>query len=218
MKIEVSVPSSLNEVKLKDYQELLLKKNPDNDDLLKCILNINTKELGKIKDKDVTHLLKIITDLFEQTQKFMPTFKMNGVLYGFIPKLDDITYGENKDVTSYINDWGNMHKAMAVLFRPIKQKQGSKYLIEEYEGSHKYSERMKNMPLDVVLGAMVFFWNLTSALLNCIPNYLDKEIKAEQMKGVVSQENGEAIQNSMLLLKETLQNLKRLQSYPFINA
>jgi hypothetical protein len=75
-----------------------------------------------------------------------------------------------------------MHKAMAVLFRPIKQKQGSKYLIEEYEGSHKYSERMKNMPLDVVLGAMVFFWNLTSALLNCIPNYLDKEIKAEQMK------------------------------------
>ena len=218
MKIEVSVPSSLNEVKLKDYQELLLKKNPDNDDLLKCILNINTKELGKIKDKDVTHLLKIITDLFEQTQKFMPTFKMNGVLYGFIPKLDDITYGENKDVTSYINDWGNMHKAMAVLFRPIKQKQGSKYLIEEYEGSHKYSERMKNMPLDVVLGAMVFFWNLTSALLNCIPNYLDKEIKAEQMKGVVSVESGEAIQNSMLLLKETLQNLKRLQSYPFINA
>jgi len=218
MQVEVSVPSSLNEVKLKDYQELLLKKNVDNDDLLKCILNINTKELGKIKDKDVTHLLKIITDLFEQKQKFIPTFKLKGVLYGFIPKLDDITYGENKDVTSYINDWGNMHKAMAVLFRPIKQKQGSKYLIEEYEGSHKYSEMMKSMPLDVVLGAMVFFWNLTNALLNCIPNYLEKEIKEEQMKGVVSAENGEAIQSYMHLLKETLQDLQKLQSYPFINA
>ena len=218
MQVEVSVPSSLNEVKLKDYQELLLKKNVDNDDLLKCILNINTKELGKIKDKDVTHLLKIITDLFEQKQKFIPTFKLKGVLYGFIPKLDDITYGENKDVTSYINDWGNMHKAMAVLFRPIKQKQGSKYLIEEYEGSHKYSEMMKSMPLDVVLGAMVFFWNLTNALLNCIPNYLEKEIKEEQMKGGVSAENGEAIQSYMHLLKETLQDLQKLQSYPFINA
>ena len=218
MQVEVSVPSSLNEVKLKDYQELLLKKNVDNDDLLKCILNINTKELGKIKDKDVTHLLKIITDLFEQKQKFIPTFKLKGVLYGFIPKIDDITYGENKDVTSYINDWGNMHKAMAVLFRPIKQKQGSKYLIEEYEGSHKYSEMMKSMPLDIVLGSMVFFWNLTNALLNSIPNYLEKEIKEEQMKGVVSVENGEAIQNSMHLLRETLQSLKRLQSYPYINA
>jgi len=218
MQVEVSVPSSLNEVKLKDYQELLLKKNVDNDDLLKCILNINTKELGKIKDKDVTHLLKIITDLFEQKQKFIPTFKLKGVLYGFIPKIDDITYGENKDVTSYINDWGNMHKAMAVLFRPIKQKQGSKYLIEEYEGSHKYSEMMKSMPLDIVLGSMVFFWNLTNALLNSIPNYLEKEIKEEQMKGVVSVENGEAIQSYMHLLKETLQDLQKLQSYPFINA
>jgi hypothetical protein len=50
-----------------------------------------------------------------------------------------------------------MHKAMAVLFRPIKKKQGTKYLIEDYEGSHKYSELMKEIPLDVVMGAMVFF-------------------------------------------------------------
>ena len=218
MQVEVSVPSSLREVKLKDYQELLIKENPDNDDMLKCILNINTKELGKIKDKDVDNLLAIINQLFDKKHEFVPTFKLKGVLYGFIPKLDDITYGENKDVTSYINDWGNMHKAMAVLFRPIKQKQGSKYLIEEYEGSHKYSEMMKSMPLDVVLGAMVFFWNLTNALLNCIPNYLEKEIKEEQMKGVVSAENGEAIQSYMHLLKETLQDLQKLQSYPFINA
>ena len=218
MQVEVSVPSSLREVKLKDYQELLIKENPDNDDMLKCILNINTKELGKIKDKDVDNLLDIINQLFDKKHEFVPTFKLKGVLYGFIPKLDDITYGENKDVTSYINDWGNMHKAMAVLFRPIKQKQGSKYLIEEYEGSHKYSEMMKNMPLDVVLGAMVFFWNLTSALLNCIPNYLEKEIQKEQMNKVDSVENGEVIANSMRLLKETLQSLKRLQSYPYINA
>jgi len=218
MQVEVSVPSSLREVKLKNYQELLIKENPDNDDMLKCILNINTKELGKIKDKDVDNLLVIINKLFDKKHEFIPTFKMKGVLYGFIPKLDDITYGENKDVTSYINDWGNMHKAMAVLFRPVKQKQNSKYLIEDYEGSHKYSEMMKNMPLDVVLGAMVFFWNLTNALLNSIPNYLEKEMKQAQMQGVDLAESGVAIQSYMHLLKETLQNLKRLQSYPFINA
>ena len=218
MQVEVSVPSSLREVKLKNYQELLIKENPDNDDMLKCILNINTKELGKIKDKDVDNLLVIINKLFDKKHEFIPTFKMKGVLYGFIPKLDDITYGENKDVTSYINDWGNMHKAMAVLFRPVKQKQNSKYLIEDYEGSHKYSEMMKNMPLDVVLGAMVFFWNLTSALLNSIPNYLEKEIKQAQMQGVDLAESGVAIQSYMHLLKATLQNLNRLQSYPFINA
>ena len=157
MQIEVSIPSTLKEVKLKDYQSLLLIDKPNDEDLLKCILNINTKELGKIKDKDVDYLINHINKLFEQEHKFIPTFNLNGVAYGFIPNLDEITYGENKDITSYINEWGNMHKAMAVLFRPIKLKKNNKYIIEEYEGSHRYAETMKQMPLDIVLGAMVFF-------------------------------------------------------------
>ena len=218
MQIEVSIPSTLKEVSLKDYQDFLLIENPSNDDLLKCILNINTKELGKIKDKDVDYLITHINKLFEQEHKFIPTFNLNGVAYGFIPNLDEITYGENKDVTSYINEWGNMHKAMAVLFRPIKQKQGHKYLIEEYEGSHKYSEVMKQMPLSVVLGAMVFFYNLTNELLNYIPSYLEKEVVKEQMIGQISQENGEAIQNYIHLLKETLQDLKKLQDFRYTSV
>ena len=218
MQLEVSIPSTLKEVKLKDYQDFLLIENPSNDDLLKCILNINTKELGKIKDKDVDYLINHINKLFEQEHKYIPTFNLNGVAYGFIPNLDEITYGENKDVTSYINEWGNMHKAMAVLFRPLKQKQGHKYLIEEYEGSHKYSEVMKEMPLSVVLGAMVFFYNLTNELLNYIPSYLEKELMKEQTKGQISQESGEAIQNYIHLLKETLQDLKKLQSFRYTNV
>ena len=218
MQIEVSIPSTLKEVKLKDYQSLLLIDKPNDEDLLKCILNINTKELGKIKDKDVDYLINHINKLFEQEHKFIPTFNLNGVAYGFIPNLDEITYGENKDVTSYINEWGNMHKAMAVLFRPIKQKQGHKYLIEEYEGSHKYSEVMKQMPLSVVLGAMVFFYNLTNELLNYIPSYLEKEVVKEQMIGQISQENGEAIQNYIHLLKETLQDLKKLQDFRYTSV
>ena len=218
MQLEVSIPSTLKEVKLKDYQDFLLIENPSNDDLLKCILNINTKELGKIKDKDIDYLINHINKLFDQEHKFIPTFNLNGVAYGFIPNLDDITYGENKDVTSYINEWGNMHKAMAVLFRPLKQKQGHKYLIEEYEGSHKYSEVMKQMPLSVVLGAMVFFYNLTNELLNYIPSYLEKEVVKEQMIGQISQENGEAIQNYIHLLKETLQDLNKLQSFHYTSV
>ena len=218
MQIEISIPSSLKEVKLKDYQEFLLIEDPTNDDLLKCVLNIDQKELGKIKASDVDYLMNHINSLFEKEKDFIPTFKMYGIEYGFVPNLDEITYGENKDVTTYINDWGTMHKAMAVLFRPIKKKQRDKYIIEEYEGSHKYSEVMKEMPLNVVMGAMVFFYNLTNVLLKSIPSFLEKEIAKEQMQGVISKENGEAIQNSILLLNQTLQDLEKLQSSPFISA
>ena len=218
MQIEVSIPSTLKEVKLKDYQSLLLIDKPNDEDLLKCILNINTKELGKIKDKDVDYLINHINKLFEQEHKFISTFNLNGVAYGFIPNLDEITYGENKDITSYINEWGNMHKAMAVLFRPIKLKKNNKYIIEEYEGSHRYAETMKQMPLDIVLGAMVFFYNLTNELLNYIPSYLEKELMKEQTKGQISQENGEAIQNYIHLLKGTLHDLNKLQSFHYTSV
>ena len=218
MEIQVSVPSSLKEVKLKNYQDYLLMKNPTAEEILKCMLNVDQKELGKIKATDVDFLLTHISKLFKKKQELIPTFKLKGVEYGFIPKLDDITYGENKDVTAYVNDWETMHKAMAVLFRPIKQKQRDKYIIEEYEGSHKYSEVMKDMPLDVVLGSMVFFYNLTNVLLKSIPSYLEKEVVKEQMQGVISQENGEAIQSYIHLLKQTSQDLEKLQSSPFISA
>ena len=218
MQVEISIPSSLKEVKLKDYQEYLTIDEPNNDDLIKCILNIDQKELGKIKASNVDYLLNHVVKLFEDKQELVPTFKLYGVEYGFIPNLDEITYGENKDVTTYINDWDSMHKAMAVLFRPIKQKQRDKYIIEEYEGSHKYSEVMKDMPLDVVLGSMVFFYNLTNVLLKSIPSYLEKQMEKEQMQGVISPENGEAIQSYIHLLKQTLQDLNKLQSFPFINA
>tara|TARA_R110002110_G_scaffold239003_1_gene454791 strand:- start:91 stop:747 length:657 start_codon:yes stop_codon:yes gene_type:complete len=218
MQVEISIPSSLKEVKLKDYQEYLTIDEPNNDDLIKCILNIDQKELGKIKASNVDYLLNHVVKLFEDKQELVPTFKLYGVEYGFIPNLDEITYGENKDVTTYINDWDSMHKAMAVLFRPIKQKQRDKYIIEEYEGSHKYSEVMKDMPLNVVMGAMVFFYNLTNVLLKSIPSFLEKEIAKEQMQGVISTENGEAIQSYIHLLKQTSQDLNKLQSFPFINA
>ena len=41
MQVEISIPSSLKEVKLKDYQDYLLIENPTNDDLLKCILKVD---------------------------------------------------------------------------------------------------------------------------------------------------------------------------------
>jgi hypothetical protein len=218
MQLEVLIPSSLNEVKLKDYQDYLNIEEPTNDDLLKCILNINQDKLGKVKSKDVDYLISHISKLFEEKQELIPTFKMFGVEYGFIPSLDDISYGENKDITSYIGEWKTMNKAMAVLYRPIKQKQSGKYLIEEYEGSHKYSEVMMDAPLDVVMGAMVFFYNLTNALLKYMPNYLEEEAMKEQMLGVISPENGVVIRKYIALVKEMLQDLKKLQNFPSINV
>ena len=93
---------------------------------------------------------------------------------------------------------------MAVLYRPIKQKLGARYLIEDYEGSHKYSETMKQMPLGVVMGAMVFFYNLTNALLKAIPNYLEEELEKESRDLLRS---GEVTKNQLHSLMKSYKEL-----------
>ena len=137
---------------------------------------------------------------------------MKCVAFGFIPNLEDMTFGEYTDLDTYITDWDLMHRAMAVLYRPIKNNGlNGTYDIEEYNGTVTYSEVMKNAPLDVALGATVFFYNLGNELLNATINFLEtnKEVQNILQKGNLVK-NGDGIVQSMLLLKETLQDLTKL--------
>lgn len=212
------LPTSLKYVKLKDYQKFTLIENPTNDDLIKCITGINSLDLAKLKSTKVDELQIETNKLFDVEHKFINQFSIYGTRYGFIPNLDEITYGENKDITNYINDWGNMHKAMAVLYRPLRTTHGSQYTIEQYDGSHVYSEVMKDMPLNVVLGSIGFFYNLTNELLSYIPKYLENQTKEMQAIKTASPRSGNLIQSCTLLLKETLHDLKKLQGFPYTNV
>ena len=218
MKFEINIPENLNEITLGQYQELLRLEEPTDGDIVRILLDIDLKGLGTIKDSDVDRYSERLTKLFDNKPSHSLKFNLQGVTFGFLPNIDEITYGENKDVTSYLNDWQTMHKAMSVLYRPINNKIGNKYLLEPYGGTHKHSELMKQMPLGVVFGAMVFFWTLTNDLLKAIPNYLQKEAQKEQMSGQISVENGEAIKKYTHLLKETLEDLQKLQTFPYIVA
>jgi hypothetical protein len=209
MNIEINIPESLNDITLQQYQNFLLIEEPTNDDLLSCFLDLDIKAINNIKASEIDRLVIHINSLFEVEQQHQLKFDLNGVSFGFIPNLDAITYGENKDVTTYVNDWQKMNMAMAVLYRPIKQKQGHKYIIEDYNGTQEYSELMKQMPLSVVLGSMVFFYHLTNELLNCIPNYLEKEMEKQTKNGEISEQNGEAIKSYVHSLKATLAELSR---------
>ena len=128
-----------------------------------------------------------------------------------------MTFGEYVDLDTNLTDWDYMHQAMGVLYRPITLKKNNKYIIEPYETFEKYD--MKKMPLDVVLGSLVFFWNLSKELLNHIPNYF-----LTQMDSLTSQqqqtleESGVGIQAYMDLVGETYSKLTMLQDYPYINV
>tara|TARA_B110000008_G_C16928668_1_gene547813 strand:+ start:417 stop:737 length:321 start_codon:yes stop_codon:yes gene_type:complete len=106
---------------------------------------------------------------------------------------------------------------MGVLYRPITLKQNDKYLIQPYETYDKYN--MNKMPLDVVLGSLVFFWSLSKELMNHIPSYFKVEVEnlTLQQKQTL-EESGVGIQAFIDLVTQTLPRLMKLPNFHYTNV
>ena len=127
------------------------------------------------------------------------------------------------DLDNYLAKWEDFHKAMAVMYRPIKIRNKDKYEIIEYTGTAEFSDLMKFAPLDVVMAASVFFWSLGNDLVNNSLSYLETEIlKSPELMTSANERslesNGVGIIQSMQLLKEMLPNLMKLQGLDFENV
>ena len=215
MKVDITIPTNLSEITLEQYQKFNKINTEENQDTnflmhktVEIFCNLDLKDIAKIKVHSVKAVLKEIDNIFAEKPDLITTFTLNNIEYGFIPQLDDITLGEYIDLDESFTDWSNMHKAMSVLYRPITMKKDGKYLIEDYNGTDN-AETMKQMRLDIVMGAMVFFYHLNNELLQTILNYLNREIpnqmNTEQLQ--ILEKNGDGINQSMDLLKEMLPNL-----------
>jgi hypothetical protein len=215
MKLQITIPTSLEEITLEKYQKFLsiAKDNPDGEFLqhkmVEIFCGIDLKNAAKISYKDVNEITTNLSNLFNQKYDLKRTFKLGNTEFGFITNLDEITLGEYTDLDKYISDWDMMHNAMAVLYRPITKKLKDKYQIEEYNGSYTYCDAMKYAPVDVVLGAVVFFYTLGNELLKSTIHYLENN---KEFQNIVNNHNlevnGVGIAHSMLLLKEMLEDLK----------
>jgi len=213
MKIEINVPTSLSEVTLGQYQKFLkiAEDNPEgnflNAKMIEIFCGIPLSDSYKLKMSSVTAIIDILNELLSQTPKRVEQFTMNGVQYGFIPDLDEMSLGEYVDLDGSASDWNNMHIAMNVLYRKIKIKKSGKYNIVDYNVENP--EKMKDMPLDAAIGSLFFFYNLGMELskhtILSSSNQVEMEAYQDQL---ISQTNGDGISQFMDSLTEILQNLK----------
>lgn len=215
MKVDILVPTSLSEITLEQYQKFEKVNTEENQDtnflmhkMVEIFCNLDLKDVAKIRFNYVKSILNDLNGLFDTKDELIPTFTLKGIEYGFIPALDDMTLGEYIDLDENFSSWETMHKAMAVLYRPITMKSKDKYQIEEYKGAD-LAETMKQMPLDVVMSAMVFFYRLNNELLQTTLNYLNQELPKqmtmEQRQTLAK--SGVGIKASMESLKGMLQNM-----------
>lgn len=209
MKLTLTVPNQLSEITLMDYNKYLKVIDANEGDdysevfmhqkILEIFCKVPLIEAVEYKLSDVRKIVNIITTTLNKQPELVRTFKIGDTEFGFIPKLDDMTFGEYVDLDSNLGDWDNMYKVMAVLYRPIKHKSGDKYLIDDYKGD-LYYDAMIHTPMDAVISSMVFFYNLGKELSVAMTNYLEEEGISDSIPPAILSINGDGINQYKHLL------------------
>ncbi len=207
------IPDTLSEITLAQYQKYI-KYQKDNDDenflaikMIEVFCGLRNHTVRSMKAKSIRDICKILTDMFNEKPELVKQFEMKGITYGFVPDLENITFGEYIDLDTFIGDFENMHKAMAVLYRPITQSYKDKYTIEKYTGD-KFSD-MINMPMDAVFSSILFFYHLGMELSTVMMNSLETQEEEENLVQYLSSiESGDGINQFGVYLDKMLQDLK----------
>lgn len=212
MKANINVPTELNEITLKQYQKFLKVQGEGKNNnfiqtkMIEIFCRVKPQDALNIRLSDADRIAKIISDMFEQKPSLQKSFWLNNIEYGFVPDLDEITLGEYIDLDTYMGDWDNIEIAMNVLYRPIKQKLGEKYLIEDYNPDLK--DRLVNMPMDAVFGSILFFYRLGIELSKTMMNYLENKEEKQLLQELDLEKSGDGIRAFTDSLEEILRDLK----------
>lgn len=219
MEIKITVPTSLSDITLEQYKkyENVLKSNETEDQasrfvnlkMLEIFCGITFEHASAMSLLDYESVVAQLYEVLQEKPKLVQKFKMGDSTFGFIPNLEEITFGEYIDLDTYIHDMDNIEKAMAVLYRPIVNQLKDKYTIQEYKGD-LFHQAMLNMPMDAVVGSIIFFYNLGSELSIVMMNSLqDQEVAQATQQDLL--ENGGGTLISTNSLREILDDLKESQ-------
>ena len=216
--MKIKLPETIKDITLGQFQEYtILSDKLTNEDIsevefvkkkISLFSGIPYGDIKNVLTSDLESIAKQIDTALNQECAFESKFVLKGIEFGFVDNLNDIKpssqYGLDDeksgayfDMTNYGSKTEALHQLMAILFRPIKSvdKFGN-YKVKKYNGTAKYGELMKQMPLNIVNGCLVFFLNLSRELeIHILKSTAEAQAKVE--KQVNTSSNGDGTVPSM---------------------
>lgn len=193
MKKTIEIPESKSDIKLNQYLKLEQFFNDEEQlsiKIMEVIYGISYNELRNMNPLDYKDLITAVFEVLKQKSQFKQRIFIDGVEYGFIPKLDDMTTGELIDLDLYSKnkDW---HSLLSILYRPITHINKDKYLVKSYSGATP--ELFKDISLEVFEGCMGFFLTLFEQLGEITLKSLEK-MMMKMNKKEMTMEQKQAVQ------------------------
>jgi hypothetical protein len=143
---------------------------------IEIFTGIAFQKVANMQQTDYEDIIKQIDLALNNDVPFVNRFTLQGIEYGFIPNFDNMTVAELGDLKEYGDKEEELNKTMSVLFRPINGEDAfGNYTIEDYNGTASRKELFKQMPLNIVNGALGFFLSLSNDLETAIQRYTEEE-------------------------------------------
>jgi hypothetical protein len=228
-RIEVNLPTSWQDIKLKEYlaYQKALKPYEGVEDYhsisfekaINHFCNISTEDLYSIPVESYNGLYDTVKEVFKEGYDLplVHRFTILSTEFGFIPNLNEMSYGEYLDLVTYFKDmWANMPTIMSILYRPVVESDERTYSISTYTGTNEDTEELfkEKLTMDIVWGAIGFFLNLQKDLLKGTLIFLAKEMKnltTDTALLEILTKNGQDISQLQSSLMEMSQSLTKLQ-------
>jgi len=215
---KITIPNSLDDLRLDQWQQihaLSSQEDVSGDFYTRRVLSIVYGVDHVIQANLPLKLMDEMIQGYEETIRLKPVFRqrftLNGIEYGFIPNLEEISFGEFVDLDSNQKP-EDYHKLLSILYRPIEEARGKTYSIRSYEGTH---DGLRDMPLGIALGAVTFFLTLGEQLISDILRSLREEqpeiLKSALEKSGVGMPQLMSSQKGISSVMETLQALPSIR-------
>jgi len=215
--MKLTIPTKTSEITLEQVQKvLLIDKNPDIDEFAKKIhivaimCNRTAQEIAQITLEDLDRVYDKVFSMTSRggTEPLVRYVKYLGRDYAFIEDVRDMETGAFIDIdqmTQQDKYAENLHKIMAVLYRPIDAKYGDRYRLKSYakedpkDREQRQAIFLKHMTFDVVRGAASFFLLVTQKCLSI----LNDSFQVPGTQTILNMIRGAGITSSMLFQEET---------------
>jgi len=180
-----------SEMTVEQYQRIQTQRvfleNVRPEKLLSVYLYIPESELKNANKKDIEFVEAFVfTKLTDNVNKDMIfTFELGGITYGFENDWGKLAWGAWKDLEflSSQDITENIHKILAVLYRPVKTIKGTKYSIEPYDADtiEERAELFKKVPIKIWFGAAQLFFFIVKTYTDGIKNTLEYQMKIHRL-------------------------------------
>ncbi len=184
---KIELPQTLT---IRHYQILTKIGNPNTFQIISVLTGIPENELKELDPDNFSFLEKKLVPMLhvEKPTKIVFQFKHNDKEYGLVQDFYKLTMAEWVDLEVYSNGENvldNIHKIMAILYRPVVKKlKNNKYQIENYNSNdiEQRAEEFLDLPLEFYLSVSGFFLQSVTIFTKVLADSLKQKSQIQMVK------------------------------------